>query len=260
MKSEIKDSFCIKKGYRSNLDSKSRPFSYHGSESVSSVYQVEVYKFAKKLIKSHSLKSVLDLGCGLGLKLKAFVAPVCNNIVGIDRRKAIEFCQKEHSFGRWYVDDIENSRLKLKKKFELIISADVIEHLVDPDHLLNYIKRHADKDTLIIISTPEREKLARLGAWYRLYLSLKEALSIKKIVYWLKEVMRVKKNIGPPEDKAHVREWSFAEFESYLRGKGFEVIEHFLAEDRERQGWWGSLVQLLMPTKTCQVILCRIKG
>ncbi len=191
------NNYYIKNNYKCNLEDKGKNIVYLDNEKDSLIFQYEVYKFAQELIKKYNLKNVLDIGCGVGAKLNKLIYPVCKNIVGIDQKYAIDFCKKKYSFGQWYFDDVENPVLELDKKFELIISSDVIEHLVDPDNLLNYIRKYADKDTFIILSTPERD------------------------------LVRGKKSYGPPLNISHVREWNMIEFKKYIKSKKFNILNHF---------------------------------
>ena len=72
------------------------------------------------------------------------------------------------------------------------ISADVIEHIRDPNQLLAFLKTlNCD---LYLISTPKRE---------------------------------VMKRNGPPTNPSHVREWTFHEFQVYLQNQGFEILKSF---------------------------------
>ncbi|MHC4498731.1 MAG: glycosyltransferase, partial [Planctomycetota bacterium] len=112
-------------------------------------------------------------------------------------------CKKEHDFGKWFAEDIEYPSLSLDKKFDLIISADVIEHLVNPNKLLDYIHLHSHPETLVILSTPERD------------------------------VTRGEESLGPPTNPAHVREWNISEFRKYISSCGFSVLESFVVKDRD---------------------------
>ena len=104
------------------------------------------------------------MGCGLGLKLEKFILPTGVSITGVDGRDAIEFCPKQHEFGRWFVDDIENPYADLGAPFDFIISADVIEHLpIMLDHLgepfadaslipTSLVSRHARREVTVALS------------------------------------------------------------------------------------------------------------
>lgn len=222
--------YFIKKGYQGNLNSQGRAMPYLDDKHSSSSYQVKVYEFAKRVIKNHKLESVLDVGCGFGLKLKDIIHPVCENIVGIDTSYAINFCRQEHHFGKWLEDNVDKPTLNLNKRFDLIISSDVIEHLTDPDKLLAYIKNYSHNNTHVIISTTERD------------------------------LTRGKMSLGPPANLAHVREWNLSEFREYISSRGFKIIKHFLVGERGQ-----SLIEIIKklllfrPLVKCQVIYCKIE-
>lgn len=225
------NNYFIKEGYRCNLDLQRDPVPYLDDESSSSLYQVKVYEFAESLIKNLNLSSVLDIGCGFAEKLKRIIYPVCSDIVGIDTKHSIDYCKQKHNFGQWYEDDIENPNLKLNKKFDLIISSDVIEHLVDPDRLLAYIKKHCYDNTNIIISTPER---ALIGG--------KDSAA------------------GPPLNITHVREWDRSELRKYISSRGFKIIKHFLVGE-SGQSLFQIIRKLILfePLKKIQVVQCKLE-
>jgi hypothetical protein len=81
---------------------------------------------------------------------------------------------------------------------QLVICSDVIEHVVDPDVLLGYLRTCTGSGGLVILSTPERHRL------------------------------RGRNCIRSP-NPAHVREWSFGELRRYLEARGFRVRGHFLS-------------------------------
>lgn len=186
-------SYCIKKGYRCN-----QVAPYTGTVNNSTYCQAPIYLFAAEVIRKNKLTSVLDIGCGFGLKLSAYIHPICEDIVGIDLSYPISFCKVNHNFGEWFVDNIEKSNLSLHRKFELIIVSDVIEHLADPDKLFEYIERYANLETFIILSTPERN------------------------------ICRGKNSFGPSSNPYHVREWDGKEFSAYISCHGLTVYESFL--------------------------------
>jgi hypothetical protein len=84
--------------------------------------------------------------------------------------------------------------------FDILICADVIEHLVDPDELLNWIQNL--NFNYLVISTPDRDKL--------------------KLYQWPAE----QSQSGPPVNEGHIREWNFEEFEAYI-SQFFEIKKHF---------------------------------
>ena len=190
--------YFIKNGYRCNP----KPVLYQDTIDNALTYQVAVYRYAAEVIAKLGLATVLDVGCGLGLKLKKFIVPTGAAISGVDTHETIEECNKQHPFGQWFVDDIENPHTDLGMPFDLIISADVIEHLIDPDTLFHYVHRWSHLKTQILLSTPERD------------------------------LRRGSDDIGPPGNDAHVREWNREEFRHYLESHGLTIIDHRIVELR----------------------------
>jgi len=158
------------------------------------LYQWHVYAWARELIRSRNIRSAVDVGCGPAVKFEALVVPEVQRAIGIDQPHIIDYCRKTYSPERYFADDLEAPTLELEATAGLVICCDVIEHLMDPDILLAYLKRLAAPDTLILISTPDRDAVRGPGA-----------LS--------------------PANADHVREWTAPEFRAYLDGAGFDVLE-----------------------------------
>ena len=199
------EKYFIKDGYTPNSEAVTRDevsgTQYWNKTTIhaSHYYQFGVYQYAKNLIQKKGIKKVVDVGCGTGAKL----AIIHNDLPGvdfrgIDRQGAIDYCKKNYSFGNWCIDDIEKPDDSLGDiKAKLVICSDVIEHLLNPNVLLSYLKNKVDADGYILLSTPERD------------------------------VLRGKDCTISP-NKFHIREWNYRELEDYLSHSGFSIIEHFL--------------------------------
>ncbi len=195
--------YAIKDGYRHKSSSeimqnqKKEEYWTPGKIPLSKYYQYAVYAYAARLIGERSLTSVVDVGCGPAYKLMELVYPICQDVVGIDQKHAVEFCKNNYGRGVFLADDLNNPITALNRTFDLVICSDVIEHVLDPDVLLQFIKRFCHDKTLILFSTPERD------------------------------VLRGVANIESPNPE-HVREWNKVEFVSYLESSGLKVEEAFL--------------------------------
>ncbi len=189
-------SYCIKEGYKSNL----RPAAYVDSEEDALTYQVAVYRFAADLVARIGARSLLDVGCGVGLKLREYLLPRGIDICGVDLPESIAWCHQNLDFGRWLADDLEDPKIDLGNAFDVILAADVVEHLLDPDRLFAYCSRWSHAGTKLVVSTPERD--------------LRRGLD----------------DCGPPGNPAHVREWNGAEFERYLDAQGLAIEQSSIVE------------------------------
>ena len=184
-------SYCLPEGYRENPPNSRDLEHYVRKNREPSKFQSNVYALAGKMIKKLGLKSVLDVGCGVPEKLKIFILPHTDDITGLELD--VDDFKENYKFGNWQAFDIERGDIDLRRSYDMIISADVIEHLSDPDRLLNFIKRNCHPRTVIVLSTPERD-----------------TLNVPKL--------------GPPRLSEHLREWNQAEFSAYISSRGLNII------------------------------------
>lgn len=229
--------YCIREDYIANnenrtLESEGNVFWNKERIYYSSLYQWHVYRYGLEIIKRNHIKNVLDIGCGTASKLVKMISPAAN-IYGIDQPTAIEYCKANYKVGTFYADNLEDPKVCIDVPFGLVICSDVIEHIVNPDIVINYIKKFCSKETYILFSTPDRERL------------------------------RGKDCLYSPK-KEHIREWNAEEFRSYLGESGFLVLEqkhippvrtmlnglflkHFVAR-----------IKTLMPYRYNQFVLCKL--
>lgn len=99
-------------------------------------------------------QAVLDVGCNKGY-FKSLIDQ-SNKVYGIDLEDS-DLATAEAN-GYYYVEkvDLNNcSTLKLRDKFDVIVFADVLEHLLNPVDVLRYFtKNHLKSGGRIIISLP----------------------------------------------------------------------------------------------------------
>lgn len=160
-------------------------------------YQLSVYKYAAKLARKLGATSLVDVGCGVGTKL-AMIHNLLPDlkIYGYDQDEGVNYCNSNHPFGTWRVVDLEKPDLSIAEKGRVVICADVIEHIENPDLLLSFLKECVEPGGRIIISTPDRD------------------------------VVREPGNLQSP-NKAHIREWTRDELKGYLESRGLNVVNQF---------------------------------
>ena len=172
----LQSDYQIKKGYFHRKKEK-----YFDDTTLEDEYQKEVYLFASKLMKSKDLSSIIDLGCGSGYKLIKYLGDF--NTVGVDLFRTYNFLKEKYPNRKWYpIDSLNYNDLSA----EVLICADVIEHVECPDTLIENIKE-VKNVKFIIFSTPERV------------------------------IKRGKLDFVPPLNIYHIREWSFNEFHNYIK-------------------------------------------
>ena len=160
-------------------------------------WQDEVYSYANNFLKKYNFNSIIDYGCGSGFKLIKYFNNY--NYLGLDLENTIKLINKNNFIS------IENLDFNnFYKKYDITICADVIEHVKDPDIILNNIKKINSK--FIVFSTPDR------GILY----------DEKDSLYY-----------GPPKNLSHIREWTFKEFQNYILNSNFDIIDHFISNKKQ---------------------------
>lgn len=177
--------FCIREDYQIRekndfLDTSGR----------SDEYQNDVYLLAKKIANENNVNYVSDVGCGSAYKLMKYFLEY--NTVGYDLELTVNFLRKKYPKNVWVVSNFNDK----PQKADLVICADVIEHVDNPDDLMRFIMKMNPKH--VIISTPDRDLLHEILG---------------------------RSHTGPPINKHHIREWAYDEFYNYI-SQYFNVIQH----------------------------------
>ncbi|QDS91040.1 putative S-adenosylmethionine-dependent methyltransferase/MSMEI_2290 [Rosistilla ulvae] len=165
---------------------------------LSSRYQYDVYRVAREIADSNEGRpTIYDIGCGPATKLMRFFGAEFN-VIGFDRPEAISYCRRTYRRGTFVEVDLDNTcRLHAPDipPADIVICADVIEHLQRPERLIATMIALAGNSGTIIISTPERDRL--------------RGPSNRK-----------------PTNPEHIREWNATEFSQFLNRCGLEVVQH----------------------------------
>jgi hypothetical protein len=177
--------FCLPKDYRSRNET-----AYLNDTGSSDECQWEVYSLARLIADAEGCRSVTDVGCGSGYKLLRHFRH-CKT-VGVDVPETVKWLRSRYPEGEWLSEDMgQPSSLRS----DLVISADVIEHVLQPDQLLRYIQGMEPR--LVVLSTPTRT------------------------------LLRDGYHAGPPQNPCHLREWDFAEFHSFVAAY-FNIVHHLV--------------------------------
>lgn len=161
-------------------------------------HQREVYLLAQKIMKQNpAWKSVVDIGCGSGYKFIKYFGEY--ETIGVDLPIVMRSLYKRYPDRDWREYD---PSLFATCSPDMLICSDVIEHVEEPDEFLSNLLLFTTVKKFII-STPDRH------------------------------MVRGPRDIGPPANPAHYREWTTAEFKRYL--ECFFLID-MIGIVRESQG------------------------
>lgn len=112
------------------------------------------YKFVARLVKKKD--RLLEVGCGSGLG-SIFLSQHCTHVTGIDV-KGTEIDEARSINRRANVDFVCEDFFKLRtdKKFDVIVSLDVIEHMPTEkgNELVGAMARHLKDDGMLVVGTP----------------------------------------------------------------------------------------------------------
>lgn len=182
---------------------------HHNDVGRKDEHQKEVYLFCKDFMNENNLNSVVDVGCGSAYKLITYLGNF--NTIGIETEPCYSYLQKTYPQNKWLLSGEKEKSFKLYDEVnnaDVVICSDVIEHIVNPDDIVDYLL--SLKSKYYIISTPCREILCTHPKFSNTY---------KKS--WN----------GPPINKCHVREWTMEEFKNYL-SKNFVIISSHYCENQ----------------------------
>lgn len=173
------DTYCLAPGYRS------RPANNANLKTTDRA-QLAIYRYASDIAATDpAVRTVLDWGCGSGYKLIKLFAGY--DTLGVDVDYRLPTLQRRYPRRKWAV-------VPVPAIADLILCVDVIEHVDDPAALLRHFAAGTWRH--LIISTPERERVARHK--YRSPQHRRRQLA------------------GPPMNPWHTREWTAAEFLLFL--------------------------------------------
>lgn len=234
------DRYSIRTDYSENLvqatyDPSGDPAYWNENRLQSAAsYQWDVYEAAARLVRDRGLKSLVDVGSGPPVKLKSLM-PAGLDICLVDQPNTARHAALMLPTALFCAANLEGDFPAIDRTFDLVLCADVIEHLVDPDRCLAFMRRLVAPHGLLLISTPERESLRG-------------------------------KDCTHCPHPMHVREWSFAEFGRFLASRGCEVIDHLLLPQQRTSSLhkaFGRLMATLgRPPSwySCQLAICRVRN
>jgi hypothetical protein len=173
------------------------PGYWDGHKGSGRIYQWHVYQYAVEVCRTYKLTHVLDVGCGDGDKV-AILRAAGLHVMGLVENHSQVPAHLCNAFddGIFQCDLSQpawDTIVPLLHLNTLILCADVVEHLVEPDILMDGLRWFNRR---VLLSTPAREYI--YGPDDRL---------------------------GPPLNTLHMREWSSTEFPLYVNDF-FDVVYH----------------------------------
>lgn len=186
LNTRFKSKYISSAGYWENRYKK------NGTSGVGSYGRLAIYKstYLNRFVADNKIVKVLELGCGDGNQLQQFDF---REYIGLDvSPMAIEKCRKLFPNNRsrkfFIYDDQVFAKQRQLLTAELVISLDVLYHLLEDDVFEKYVRRmFAASSRFVIIYSWNEERAKSLHMRYRKFTSWIE----KNITGWhLKEIIK----------------------------------------------------------------------
>lgn len=183
--------------------------SHHNDVSYTDEGQRDVYEFCFEFMMQKNLHKIVDVGCGSGYKLINILG--CFDTIGIETEPCYSFLLNKYPSRKWLISG-ENEKTFKKydelAKPDVVICSDVIEHIVNPDTLLDFLLSLNSK--YYIISTPCRYILCNHPKFRNHF---------------------ERSWNGPPINPCHVREWTMNEFKEYMKTR-FNIVTSYYGKEQ----------------------------
>jgi len=171
-----------------------------------------------EILKTLQVSRVMDLGAGNGV-LCAGLAKAGYEVVGVEYdRQGAHLAKQTYPgipFYNFGVQDDPSELLAHERRFDAVVSTEVVEHLFSPHLLPAYAAQCLNEGGYLIVSTPYH------GYLKNLVLSVLNKWDAHHTALW---------------HGGHIKFWSAATLTALLAANGFEVIE-FHGVGRMRYLW-----------------------
>lgn len=172
-------------------------------------------------------KRVLELGCGPGSITKILAIEKHCTVTGADLdeesiKRVAPFCDSVFKVN--LNDEDWSDQIKSSGSFDVVVAADVLEHLYDPALTLSTMTRFINKDGYIVISLPHVGHSAILGCLLKGDFSYRDWGLL---------------------DKTHIRFFCLKNIEELFFKAKLKIVDFYYvrkpAEDTEFAGEWATL-------------------
>ena len=111
---------------------------------LSNQYQHHVYLLAAQMIARFGYQTAMDIGCGPATKSRMLLGAGIEKLVLIDQASSENMVRATVPNAEFIPIDLETlecqgNHIEVSRQFDIILCADVIEHLSDPYPCLNFI-------------------------------------------------------------------------------------------------------------------------
>jgi 2-polyprenyl-3-methyl-5-hydroxy-6-metoxy-1,4-benzoquinol methylase len=147
------------------------------------------YNFAKFILKqAKDPKTVLDIGCGTGELLSAFLK-LGLNVWGVDKSLyALKIAGKKVNKSNLKRVDVLKEKLPFSdNSFDIVCALDLVEHLLNEDNFFREVSRILKKGGVLFLTTPNHNSI--FGFIFKNFVKDDPThINLNKEKYWVKKV------------------------------------------------------------------------
>ena len=128
-------------------------------------YFSNIRKDIISLIPNNPDQKILEIGAGAGNTLLYIKEnQLAREVMGVELIEIANSNQKHPLIDKFQIANIEQENIQAKEEyFDIIICADVLEHLVDPWSIVNKLSQYLKKGGVLIVSIPNIREWKTLG-------------------------------------------------------------------------------------------------
>ncbi len=167
---------------------------------------------------------ILDLGCGVGSVILP-IASMGYRATGVDvDQSSIEVCNKSNSFSNLAFLVGDGETLRLEDRFDVVISSEVLEHVLHPELLLKTVGCHLADNGVAVLSVPNGYSLWELV--------VARFIQKSRFASWLYKSPRLYRSLTGSETPFHSRNvsclhsqfFSFGRVKKLVEANGFRIL------------------------------------
>ncbi|OGM26726.1 hypothetical protein A3D00_04720 [Candidatus Woesebacteria bacterium RIFCSPHIGHO2_02_FULL_38_9] len=178
---------------------------------------IKFYEIKKELFKLGKINSMLDIGCGAGVLTKLIADYLkVKKVLGIDLSHTMINKAKEFNSSSKNIDFncIDIFKLHAKEKYDLIVCADIIEHIQNKKKFLKKLSQLGKK---IVIRVPMEDSILN---------HLLKTLNISD------ELKKTEEQYG------HIHHFNFDSFVQLTNSSGFKTLSQSIYLINKPRTWW----------------------
>lgn len=217
--------------------------------SQSALHQENVYGHTKKvrltlkaiakrhLVRKDNSLKILDIGCGNGFAVTQFLGHMGDDVLAIDFHKPnIDFAKHNFSNKKMHFECLDARTLQAEGCiYDVIVLADILEHLDEPDEMLGICQALLADDGRIILTIPNGfgpfefesyvQKIPLLGPSLVFVFDLAAAALDRWVLKgrWTELAQREPKDLPYNEGSPHVQWYTMARMERLISNAGLQV-------------------------------------